>query len=55
MQNMFHGLGQDISCIKFRVVGNFEALFKCSNEADIMNSCGLPLIGGVNWGGGNTV
>ena len=26
--NMFHGLGQDISCIKFLEVSDFEALFK---------------------------
>ena len=28
MQKMFHGLGQDISCIKFLEVIDFEALFK---------------------------
>ena len=29
MQKMFHGLGQDISCIKFLVVSDFEALLRC--------------------------
>ena len=28
LQNMAYGLGQDISCIKFLVVGDLEALFK---------------------------
>ena len=38
-----HGLGQDISCIKFLVVSDFEALFK--KEAGILCRYGLPLNG----------
>ena len=51
MQNMFHGLGQDISCIKFLEVSDFER--HCSNdtkEADILNRLGFPLKG-VKLGG----
>ena len=36
-----YGIGQDISCIKFLVVSDFNVIFKCK-EADILNRFGLP-------------
>ena len=36
MQKVFHGLGQDFFCIKFLVVSDFEALFKCAKEVNIL-------------------
>ena len=50
IQKMFHGLGQDFSCIKFLVLKSVTSRH-CSNdrkEANILDRCGLPL----NWGGG---
>ena len=43
MQKMFHGFGQDNSCIKFLEVSD-----NGRKEANILDRCGLPL----NWGGG---
>ena len=42
-KKMFHGLGQDNSCIKF-----LEVSENGRKEANILDRCGLPL----NWGGG---
>ena len=45
MQNEFQGFWQDISCIKFLDVNDFEVLLKSYKEADILDRCGLPLNG----------
>ena len=43
-KKMFHGLWQDISCIKFHEGSDFEALF------NILDRCRLPLNEGLTWG-----